>query len=192
MTENYLILILLALVLILVTLAIAVVVLLWKVLGAQKEIPPTASSQTTAAATPKVTSLIPDPTLSYCVHHPEEQAHGVCALSSDPICERCIREHDGLIISFEHFQMFLATTWASIETVLTTPDATEASAHLYLMKKQLWSKNQTPTYISTHYKINVTEDIIESHVSLFVREQEQDELKELLESFRQEIKKDKP
>lgn len=125
-----------------------------------------------------------DPTLMMCVNHPERQAQGVCAISQETICETCIREDDGLVISVDHFRTYLEAQWVIIEKVKATPDDTSASAHIYRLKNRLWSKEEIPTLVSTHYKIDVETDQIESHIHFLVREQEREELQAQLEKER--------
>ena len=173
MSDQILITLLIVLILLVLVIAGALIVLVWKM---TTQNPATAVATSTpvneAPKKKKLSSLEPDPTIENCYLHPEIQARGICALSSQPICDRCLREDDGVIIAAEYFRLYLENKWVPLETILTTPETTEASAHLYEFKKELWDKNQTPTFISTHYKINVADDFIESHVSLNVRENE--------------------
>jgi hypothetical protein len=159
---------------------------MWRML---KETSPAAEKpQTKPQAQAQAPLIQTDPTVMTCLHHPEEQARGVCAISGDPVCERCVREHDGVIVSFEYFSLFLQSDWIPLETVLTTPDSTEASAHLFLLKQNLWQRDKTPSYVTTHYKINVTEDHIESHVSLHIRRLDEALLRPMLEELKTQRK----
>lgn len=126
-----------------------------------------------------------DPTLMMCVNHPERQAQGVCAISQEAICEACIREDEGLIISVDHFRTYLEAQWVVLDKVRATPEDTSASAHIYRLKKKLWSTKEIPTLVSTHYKIDVDTDQIESHIHFLVREQERDDLQTQLDEERQ-------
>lgn len=125
-----------------------------------------------------------DPTLQMCVNHPELPAQALCAISSDPICESCVREDDGVIFSLEHFRTYLESTWVEMESVRATADQTEASAHLFEFKRQTWKDKQTPTFVTTHYRIDVESDEIESLIRLYVREEEQDQLRDKLQHFK--------
>lgn len=126
-----------------------------------------------------------DPTLMMCVNHSERQAQGVCAISQDPICETCIREDDGLVISVDHFRTYLEAQWVILDKIKATPDDTTASAHIYRLKNRLWSTEEIPTLVSTHYKIDVETDQIESHIHFLVREEEREELQAQLDKERQ-------
>lgn len=118
-----------------------------------------------------------DPTLMMCVNHPERQAQGLCAISEVPICESCLREDDGLVFSVDHFRTYLQAKWTVIEKVKATPEDTTASAHIYKLKRRLWAHDETPTLVSTHYRIDVDTDQIESHIHFLVREQEKEDIK---------------
>lgn len=128
-----------------------------------------------------------DPTLQMCINHPDIAAQALCAISSEPICESCVREDDGVIFSLEHFRTYLESTWVEIESVRATADQTEASAHLFAFKNKTWNEDQTPTFVTTHYRIDVESDEIESLIRLYVRDEEQDQLKDELQHFKNKI-----
>lgn len=111
-----------------------------------------------------------DPTVLNCKHHEDVQAQGVCAISGDAICETCIREDEGLIFSKEYFSLYLSNNWKEVCSVITTPDTPEKSMHLYQIKEEKWQSEQIPLIISIHYKIDVDQDIVESHVRLLATE----------------------
>lgn len=172
MSDQILITLLIVLIFLVLVIVGVLIVLVWKMTKQNQTAHQSVPTTAVASKKKNFSQTEPDPTIENCYLHPEIQARGVCALSSHPICERCLREDDGVIVSAEYFRIYLENKWVPLETILTTPDTTEASAHLYDFKKELWDKNQTPTFISTHYKINVDDDFIESHVSLNVRENE--------------------
>ena len=57
------------------------------------------------------------------------------------------------------------------------------SFYLYDFKKGQWDQQNIPTYIVTHYKIDVTSDEIESHISLFALKEDAKQLKEIMKNF---------
>ena len=61
----------------------------------------------------------------------------------------------------EHFQLFTSNEWTMLEKIKTTPETTEASAHLFEFKRSKWKEDKTPMYIEIHYQINVETDQIE-------------------------------
>jgi hypothetical protein len=133
-----------------------------------------------------------DPTLQMCINHPESPAQALCAISAEPICESCVREDDGVIFSLDHFRTYLESSWVEMESVRATAAQTEASAHLFAFKQARWKKNQTPSYVTTHYRIDIDSDEIESLIRLYVREEDKDLLKSELINFKNiEHKRDK-
>lgn len=168
-------------------LALCVAFLVYKLLKDRAE-PRQQSEPAAAPKTPDEADGEVDPTLMMCINHPERQAQGICAISQDPICETCLREDDGLVISVDHFRTYLQANWVLIEKIKATPDDTTASAHLYSVKNRLWASGEIPTLVSTHYKIDVDTDMIESHIHFLVREQEREQLiNELAKERRQAI-----
>lgn len=107
---------------------------------------------------------------SYCENHPNEQAQGICAICEGSYCEKCLKEDESLNFCPEHFNTYLENSWLSFHKVRTTPTESENGIILYSLKQNLWQRHGIPTYIITHYKIDVESDIVESHVHLYVRE----------------------
>ncbi|MCR9205964.1 MAG: hypothetical protein NXH75_15380, partial [Halobacteriovoraceae bacterium] len=66
----------------------------------------------------------------------------------------------------------------------TTPETPESAFPIYDFKKELWEKEGLPAIVSTHYKINIETDSIESFVKLLVRSIEEDSLKKRFERFK--------
>ena len=123
-----------------------------------------------------------DPTISmatgYCHNHHTEKAVATCGICGDLLCEECVREYETLNFCPEHFDLYIRHDWDVVETVKTTPNEAHKSFYLYDFKKREWEKNQTATYIMTHYKIDVTSDEIESHISLYGIREEITDLKD--------------
>lgn len=121
---------------------------------------------------------------SYCVNHPQDHGNGMCAICSEVFCEECIKEHEGLTFCRPHFRLFISHEWEAVETVKTTPETPETAFPMYDFKKTLWEKEGLPAVISTHYKINIDTDTIESYVKLLVRSDELESLVERYETFK--------
>lgn len=115
--------------------------------------------------------------LHYCKNHPDDHAAGVCAICQVGFCEECLIEHEGHNFCADHFRIFVSHEWDEIDTIKTNPDTPETALPLYDFKKELWEKEETPSILSTHYKINIEGDFIESYVKLVVRKEEVDELR---------------
>lgn len=123
--------------------------------------------------------------LAYCANHPQDHAHGMCNICQSHFCEDCVKEHDGLSFCAPHFKLYVSHEWVELENIKTTPETPETAFPIYDFKKELWKEEQTPAIISTHYKINIEIDCIESYVKLLVRADEHDELKGRYQVFKQ-------
>ncbi len=121
---------------------------------------------------------------SYCVNHPQDHAQGLCAICNETFCEECIKEHEGLTFCRPHFRLFISHEWETVETIKTTPETPETAFPIYDFKKALWEKEGLPAVISTHYKINIDTDTIESYVKLLVRADEYETLAERYQTFK--------
>lgn len=122
--------------------------------------------------------------VSYCSNHPQDHSKGMCAICQDCFCEDCIKEHDGLTFCGPHFRLFVSHEWVELESIMTTPETPETAFPIYNFKKNLWEQEGLPAVISTHYKINIDTDTIESYVKLLVRSDEIDSLSERYHQFK--------
>lgn len=122
----------------------------------------------------------------FCTNHPELHAQGTCAICENSFCEKCLWEHEKTHFCPEHYRVFMDNKWVELAKIHSTPDTPEAALALYDLKANVW-KNKIPTFIVTHYKINFEGDQIESHVSLFAREQEASELNQLLKLLEKKV-----
>lgn len=113
-----------------------------------------------------------------CFFHEQNYSQGLCAICEKSLCELCVKSHDKLLFCPDHYQTFLNHKWEKLETIKTTPETPMEGIELYTFKHHIWNENETPTYLITHYAINVENDLIESYVTLFVREQELQILKD--------------
>lgn len=132
----------------------------------------------------KLKAQAADIDLSYCANHPQDHAKGVCAICSEAFCEECIKEHDGLTFCGPHFRLYIGHEWIELETIKTTPETPESAFPIYDFKKHLWEEEGLPAVISTHYKINLDNDSIESYVKLLVRSDELDSLSERYQQYK--------
>jgi len=114
-----------------------------------------------------------------CFNHPEQNAQGTCAICENSFCEKCLWEHEKTLFCPEHYRVFMDSKWVELMQIQSTPDKPESALALYDLKAQAWEK-KIPTYIVTHYKINLDGDQIESHVTLFGRDQDAEKLKDQL------------
>lgn len=120
----------------------------------------------------------------FCENHPDVASVGSCLICEDVFCEKCLIEHENMYFCKEHFKTFANNKWKQITDVKTTPLTPEDGLFVYHFKRHLWKDKQTPSFVLTHYKINIEEDFIESFVQLNVLESDADQLSEDIERFR--------
>lgn len=120
----------------------------------------------------------------YCQNHTETASAGSCLICEDVFCENCLIEHEGLYFCREHFKVFTNHKWKQITDVKTTPHTPEDGLFVWDFKRLLWKKDNIPTFVLTHYKINVESDFIESYVQLNVLEEHEDKLRAEIEKFK--------
>ena len=135
-------------------------------------------------SSPSIESTTTNDTLSVgmCDTHPNNRANGSCGICEKLLCEDCNMEIDRFHFCPEHFQLFTSNEWTMLEKIKTTPETTEASAHLFEFKRSKWKKDKTPMYIEIHYQINVETDQIESDVALYAIKNQSQKLKEELKA----------
>jgi hypothetical protein len=112
----------------------------------------------------------------YCIHHNDEPSVGSCLICEEVFCENCLVEHESMHFCKEHFRIFANNKWKQITDVKTTPDTPEDGLYIYDFKRDLWLNKNVPSFVMTHYKINIENDFIESFIQLNVREEDEEKL----------------
>jgi hypothetical protein len=107
-----------------------------------------------------------------CHYHSNEAARAQCAICSDLLCQQCNREYEHLHFCPTHFELYTSHQWRPLTTVVTRPQTPQHGVALYEFKENLWDNKKIPSYVVTHYKIDVETDQIESYIQLYVREEE--------------------
>ena len=120
----------------------------------------------------------------FCDNHPDLPSVGTCLICENVFCDKCLIEHDSLYFCKEHFKIFANNKWKQITDVKTTPDTPEDGLFIYHFKRQIWREKEIPSFVLTHYKINIEEDYIESYIQLNVIENEADKLCEEIEKYK--------
>lgn len=123
----------------------------------------------------------------YCENHPDIPSTGACLICEDVFCEQCLIEHEGLYFCKEHFKIFASNKWKQITDVKTTPNTPEDGLYIYHFKRHLWKDKKIPSFVLTHYKINIEEDFIESFIQLNVVEEKAEELLADIEKFKAKL-----
>jgi hypothetical protein len=176
--QKILLLVLLILTLAVLSTALVVIVFLFfklRQLAPAEKIP--------AQPLPKKKAAIPS-LASHCHQHQDKNAIGICSICEASCCDECLREIEHLHFCPEHIRLYVEHSWVPISNVKTTPESPEDGIYIYEFKGRLWDKERIPTFIVTHYKINIDNDFIESYVQLFVREEQEDELQRRLDQYR--------
>lgn len=120
----------------------------------------------------------------FCENHPEVASVGGCLICEEVFCEKCLVEHENMYFCKEHFKTFANNRWKQITDVKTTPNNPEDGLFIYHFKRHIWKNKQSPSFVLTHYKINIEEDFIESFIQLNVLESEAEKLTDEIEKFK--------
>lgn len=120
----------------------------------------------------------------YCENHADIASVGTCLICEDVFCEKCLIEHESLYFCKEHFKTFANNKWKQITDVRTTPNTPEDGLYIYHFKRHIWKHQSVPSFVLTHYKINIEEDYIESFIQLNVVEEKADNLQADIEKFK--------
>ncbi|EQC43284.1 hypothetical protein [Bacteriovorax sp. Seq25_V] len=114
----------------------------------------------------------------------KEPIVGLCSICEKELIKSDHFETDNLHFCKEHFQTYTENKWEQITNQLTTADTPEAGIYIYNFKQNGWEKNKEPMYIQCEYKIDVTNDHIETYVQLYVIKEKAEVLKNQLEKER--------
>lgn len=154
--------------------------ILFKLLIQPKNQTPTTTEEVVNVA--RVETISPKPTDDtvveryYCIHHKEAPSVGSCLICEEVFCEDCLVDHESMHFCKEHFRTFAGNKWKQITDVLTTPHTPEDGLYIYHFKRDIWLNRNIPSFVMTHYKINIENDYIESFIQLNVREDDVEKL----------------
>ncbi len=121
----------------------------------------------------------------FCQNHLETPATTVCRICEKVFCEACTKEHNNMLFCIDHFNLFIKNEWEEVDSVVTSPHDSTHTMYLYNFKNQLWEEEKIPSYIQTHYKINVDNDQIESHIKLYAQKKISTLLKTKINFFKE-------
>lgn len=119
----------------------------------------------------------------FCPYHPQEPGEVQCGMCARYFCSKCVRPMKSIYFCKEHMALYLRSQWQEVLTLKTNSDDAEAGVRLYEQKQQLFNEEQIPTYIETHYKIDVDGDSIETYLVLFAQEVQHSQVKEYFQEF---------
>lgn len=104
---------------------------------------------------------------NFCPNHPDEMGEASCAICDHVFCKLCIKPFRNLHFCVDHLKVVMNNEWSEILTIKTSTADPENGVKLYDLKKEFFQAEGIPTYIETHYKINVDQDYIETYLVLF-------------------------
>jgi hypothetical protein len=114
----------------------------------------------------------------YCVDHPHEVSIGLCSISGQHYCQHCLKTFQNIKLGKKFLNMYLAHDWVDFMTLPKNNPYEEVPEKIVELKKKLWHEKKMPVIIQNHFKINITDDSIESYTVLQARTIDKD----LLES----------
>lgn len=117
----------------------------------------------------------------FCPNHRDEPGEVTCAICDRLFCKACIRPLKTLHFCREHLPLIMHHSWEEVLTVKTSTHDPEEGVRLYDAKKHLFETRNLPTYIETHYKINVDRDYIETYLVVFAMKENIQEVRESLQ-----------
>ncbi|MFP5385447.1 MAG: hypothetical protein ACLGHN_05170 [Bacteriovoracia bacterium] len=123
----------------------------------------------------------------FCPNHSEEPGEVSCAICDKLFCKSCIKPFKSLHFCKEHIPLIMRHDWDEVLTLKTSTSDPEQGVHLYEVKKKLLQDEDIPTYIETHYKINVDQDYIETYLVLFAMKEKIPLLKEKFKELIQPV-----
>ncbi len=119
----------------------------------------------------------------FCPVHPDEPGETNCAICDKLYCKTCIRPFKSLYFCKEHLPLVMRNDWEEVVTIKTSTIDPEHGVRLFDIKKVLLERDNLPTYVETHYKINLEQDHIETYLVLFGIKENLVTLKEKLEKI---------
>lgn len=114
----------------------------------------------------------------FCPNHSDEPGEVSCAICDKIFCKACIKPFKTLHFCKEHIPLIMRHDWEEVLTIKTSTTDPEQGVRLYDVKKDLFNKENVPTYVETHYKINVDQDYIETYLVLFAIKDNVEDLKD--------------
>ncbi|HXH73968.1 MAG TPA: hypothetical protein VNJ08_03335 [Bacteriovoracaceae bacterium] len=119
----------------------------------------------------------------YCPNHSDEPGEASCAVCDKLYCKACIRPYKSLHFCREHLQLIMRHDWEEVVTIKTSTHDPEEGVRLYDLKKELFEKEDLPTFVETHYKINVDHDYIETYLVVYAIKEKLPAAKEKFQKF---------
>lgn len=119
----------------------------------------------------------------FCLNHKEEPGEVNCSICEHIFCKSCIKNYKSLYFCKEHIHLVMKHDWVEVLTVKTSTNDPEKGVRLYDLKKAILEQDQIPSFIETHYKINIDQDHIETYLVLFSIKENAERMREKLKEF---------
>lgn len=116
----------------------------------------------------------------FCPNHPEEPGEVTCGICDKLFCKSCIKPFKSLHFCKEHIPLIMRHDWEEVLTLKTSTENPEDGVELFEAKKRLFEDKNIPTYVETHYKINVDQDYIETYLVVLATSEDVEKVKEYL------------
>jgi len=116
----------------------------------------------------------------FCPNHQDEPGEVTCGICDKLFCKSCAKAYKNLHFCSEHLPLITNNEWNEVVTIKTSTQDPEEGVRLYGLKKKMFEEDEIPSYIETHYKINVDHDFIETYLVLFALPLNVDEMKSRL------------
>jgi len=113
----------------------------------------------------------------FCPNHSEEPGEVMCAICDKIYCKACIKPFKTMHFCKEHLPLIMRYDWDEVLTIKTSTADPEKGVRLYDVKKQVFEHKNIPTYVETHYKINVDQDYIETYLVLYAIKENVEEVR---------------
>lgn len=114
----------------------------------------------------------------FCPNHPDEPGEVTCGICDRLFCQACIKPFKSLHFCREHLPLVMNHQWEEVMTVKTSTQDPEHGVRIYETKKKIFESDDLPTYVETHYKINVDQDSIETYLVIFAISEQLEKIKE--------------
>lgn len=116
----------------------------------------------------------------FCPNHPEEPGEVTCGICDKLFCKSCVKPFKSLHFCKEHIPLIMRHEWEEVLTLKTSTENPEDGVVLFEAKKRLFEEQNIPTYVETHYKINVDQDCIETYLVVLAISENVEKVKEHL------------
>lgn len=166
--------------------------MVFKLLKDQKNAPSKSETQTPNNYHPDIASRISEAKKLkknitkqsvFCPNHPEEVGETTCAICGKFFCKACLRPFKTMHFCKEHLGLVMKNEWEEVVTIKSSTEDPEAGVKLIETKQKWWDQDQLPTYIETHYKINIDDDYIETYLVLFSTKEQLAEVKQKVDQI---------